>query len=58
MLNKEDRLEANYDIVKYHYIEELIDNWYSKTMAENTDDWRDEFVDKEYSIYLENHRND
>jgi hypothetical protein len=57
MLQKEDRLEDNYDIVSHHYIEELIENWYSRTTAENTDDWRNEFVDKEYNIYLENYKN-
>lgn len=53
-LHFDERLDQNYDTVQNAYIDELIEHWYSRNTAENTNDWRDEFVQSEYNIYLWN----
>lgn len=51
-MDRDDRLEINYDELHREYVAQLIEEWwYPRSVAENTDDWRDEFIDKEYSIY-------
>ena len=53
-LTFDERLDQNYDTIKSNYISDLIENWYSSMVAENTNDVRDEFVQSEYDIYLWN----
>lgn len=43
--------EINHDELKHEYIERLIEEWdYSREVAENTDDWRDEYVQDQYKV--------
>ena len=52
---KQAWLDKNYDIIRSIYIDELIENGdYPRHIAEETNDWRDEFVDKEYGQYVLN----
>ncbi len=53
MLEKDERLEENYDNIRNAFEMELIDQWYLLSRVDEIDDWRDEFVDPEYKIYLE-----
>lgn len=39
-----ERLEENFDTIYEAYIEELVEQWYARHVAENCDDWWDEFV--------------
>lgn len=32
------------DIIRQEYIYMLVDQWYTRLTAENTDDWRDEYI--------------
>lgn len=49
----EDRLEKNYDEIRYQYEDMLIDTGrYNKNTISEVNDWRDEFVEKEYDMYI------
>lgn len=52
MLEKDERIEENYDNIRNAFEMELIDQWYLLSRVDEIDDWRDEFVDSEYKIYL------
>ena len=54
VLDFDTRLESNYDEVRYNYEEYLYDMWYSKQVISETKDWRNEYCQSEYDIYLEN----
>jgi hypothetical protein len=56
MMYFEAWLESQYDVIRYEYEQELIENWYSQSTASNTDDWWIEFCKKEYEIYLSNNK--
>lgn len=53
-LDFETRLDEYYNNTRYEYEEELIEHWYSPHMVDEVNDWRDEFCQKEYNIYLIN----
>jgi len=53
MLTKENRLEENYNNIRDAFEMELIDHWYSSILVDEINDWRDEFIECEYKVYLE-----
>lgn len=51
-MDRDTRLESNYEEIHSNYVSHLIEEWgYPRSVAENTDDWRDEYVDSEYKIF-------
>jgi len=52
-LSLEDFIDKNYDKLRYDFVEELVNEaWYLRFVAENCDDWRDEFTEREYGMYV------
>ena len=51
---KSEWLENNYDDVRSAFEMDLIDHWYAPHLVDEIDDWRQEFVNSEFNIYLEN----
>lgn len=41
---QDDWIDHNYSSLRHDFVEELMEHGYSRTTAENCDDWRDEFV--------------
>ncbi len=54
MLPFDERIEKNYDLIRQAFEEDLVENWYQPHLVSEIDDWREEFKQKEYNIYLEN----
>lgn len=50
-LEYSDRVDQNYETIRYNFEEDLIENWYSSINISEIDDWRDEFLAKEYEMY-------
>ena len=50
----DERMEKNYDLIRQAFEEDLVENWYQSHLVSEIDDWREEFKQKEYNIYLEN----
>lgn len=47
------RTERNYSSLRKDFIEYLVNECdYARQVAENSDDWRDEFIEREYGLYV------
>jgi len=55
MLTFEEYIEKNYDIIRSEFEEMLSDQWYSWYLSE-VDDWRTEYKQQDYEIYLSNEK--
>ena len=53
-MDQDFRFTENYDNIRSAFEETLIDQWYSPHLVSEVDDWRSDFVDEEYKIYLSN----
>lgn len=54
VLSFDERLEKNYEQEREHFVNYLMEECdYSRIVAENTDDWRDEFIRKDYEMYVQ-----
>lgn len=52
-LEKDQWINNNYSKLRKDFEDELVHEWgYLRFVAENCNDWRDEFVDKEYGQYV------
>ena len=45
---QDDRLDKNYSEVRKNFEDSLVEQWYKRIVAENCNDWRDEFVKEEF----------
>jgi len=52
-LTLDEFIDTNYNKLRKDFEDELVHEcWYLRFVAENTDDWRDDFVEKEYWMYV------
>lgn len=45
----DERAEENQKELREQFEDELVEHWYSRYVAEESDDWRDEFLARAYA---------
>lgn len=46
--------EVEFSNNRYNFEQELMEHWYSSHFVSEIDDWWDEFLKKEYDLYITN----
>lgn len=53
-MDYETYIEKNYNLIRSEYEDMLIDQWYSPAIVSEVDDWRKEWKEQDYFIYVNN----
>lgn len=54
MLSYDEYLNSNYNLIRSEYESMLVEQWYPASRTSEIDDWRIEYCQDDYNIYLEN----
>jgi len=53
-MDYENYIEKNYNLIRSEYEDMLIDQWYSPALVSEVNDWREEWKEQDYFIYVNN----
>ena len=53
-MDYETYIEKNYNLIRSEYEDMLIDQWYSPALVSEVNDWREEWKEQDYFIYVNN----
>lgn len=55
-MTREEYFDRNWNKIREWFEEQLIEQWYSRISAKESDDWWDEYVEQEKQYFIHNQK--